>query len=114
MQRFIDLCHGFGIKVFHHDDGTVRPFLPELVAIGVDVLGPVQWVCPGMELAGLKPRLQPRPLLPRRIDDQRILPFGTPDEVRAEVRHTSTTWPATAPATASPLPQHPVHHPGGV
>ena len=27
-KRFIDLCHEFGIKVFHHDDGAIRPFLP--------------------------------------------------------------------------------------
>ena len=24
-KRFIDLCHEFGIKVFHHDDGSCRP-----------------------------------------------------------------------------------------
>ena len=27
-KRLIDLCHQFGVKVFHHDDGSCRPFLP--------------------------------------------------------------------------------------
>ncbi len=87
MQRFIDLCHGFGIKVFHHDDGAIRPFLPDLVALGIDILNPVQWTCPGMELAGLKRDFGDKICFHGGIDNQRILPFGTPDEVRAEVRH---------------------------
>ncbi|MHB9132956.1 MAG: uroporphyrinogen decarboxylase family protein [Armatimonadota bacterium] len=87
MQRFIDLCHGFGIKVFHHDDGAMRPFLPDLIEMGIDILNPIQWNCPGMELEGLKRDFGKDLCFHGGIDNQQILPFGTPEEVRAEVRH---------------------------
>lgn len=86
-KRLIDLCREFGIKVFHHDDGGCRPFLPLLVEMGIDVLNPVQWTCPGMELEGLKAEFGDRICFHGAVENQRILPFGTPEEVRAEVRH---------------------------
>jgi len=85
-RRFIALCHGFGIKVFHHDDGSCRAFLPDLVEMGIDILNPVQWVCPGMDREELKREFGARLCFHGAVDNQRILPFGTPDEVRAEVR----------------------------
>ena len=87
MQRFIDLAHSFGVKVFHHDDGAVRLFIPDLVEMGVDVLNPLQWTCPGMELEGLKREFGASLCFHGGVDNQRVLPFGTPEEVRKEVRH---------------------------
>jgi uroporphyrinogen decarboxylase len=86
-KRFINLCHEFGIKVFHHDDGSCRPFLPQLVEMGIDILNPVQWTCPGMDMMELKAEFGDRVCFHGAVENQRILPFGTPDEVRAEVRH---------------------------
>lgn len=86
-KRFIGLCREFGVKVFHHDDGGIRPFLPDLVDLGIDVLNPIQWTCPGMEPAHLKRDFGKRICFHGGIENQRILPFGTPEEVRAEVRH---------------------------
>jgi len=86
-QRFAELCHEFGIKVFHHDDGSCRSFIPLLVEIGIDILNPVQWTCPGMDMVELKREFGTRLCFHGAIDNQRILPFGTPAEVRAEVRH---------------------------
>ena len=85
-KRFIDLCHEFGIKVFHHDDGGIRPFIPLLVELGIDILNPIQWTCPGMDLAELKAEFGSRLCFHGAVDNQRVLPFGTPDDVRAEVR----------------------------
>jgi len=85
--RFIKLCREFGIRVFHHDDGGMRPFLPDLVDLRIDILNPVQWSCPGMELAALKRDFGKRICFHGGVENQKILPFGTPEEVRAEVRH---------------------------
>jgi uroporphyrinogen decarboxylase len=87
LKRMIDLCHGFGIKVMHHDDGAIRDFLPDLIEIGIEILNPIQWTCPGMELKGLKRDFGKTLCFHGGIDNQKILPFGTPEEVRAEVRH---------------------------
>jgi uroporphyrinogen decarboxylase len=86
-KRFIDLCHQFGVKVFHHDDGSCRPFLPLLVEMGIDILNPIQWTCPGMDMKELKAVFGQKVCFHGAIENQRILPFGTPEEVRAEVRH---------------------------
>jgi uroporphyrinogen decarboxylase len=86
-KRFIDLCHEFGIKVFHHDDGSCRQFLPLLVGMGIDILNPIQWACPGMDMVELKAEFGQRICFHGAVENQRILPFGTPEEVRAEVRH---------------------------
>jgi uroporphyrinogen decarboxylase len=86
-KRFIDLCREFGIKVFHHDDGSCRPFLPLLVEMGIDILNPIQWTCPGMDMAELKAEFGKRVCFHGAVENQRILPFGTPEDVRAEVRH---------------------------
>jgi len=75
------------VKVFHHDDGAIRDFIPDLIAAGIDILNPIQWPCPGMEQEGLKRDFGDRLCFHGGIDNQRILPFGTPEEVRAEVRH---------------------------
>jgi uroporphyrinogen decarboxylase len=86
LQRFIDLCHSFGIKVFHHDDGSIREFLPDLMTMGIDILNPVQHTCPGMEREGLKRDFGGRVCFHGGIDNQQVLPFGTPADVRREVR----------------------------
>lgn len=86
-KRFIELCHAFGIKVFHHDDGSCRLFLPLLIEMGIDILNPVQWTCPGMDMTELKKEFGDRICFHGAVENQRILPFGTPEEVRSEVRH---------------------------
>jgi len=86
-KRFIDLCHEFGIKVMHHDDGSCRQFLPLLVEMGIDMLNPIQWNCPGMDMRELKAEFGQKICFHGGIENQGILPFGTPEEVRAEVRH---------------------------
>ncbi len=91
LRRFVDLCHSFGIRVFHHDDGAMRPFLPELVEIGIDILNPIQHTCPGMDREGLKRDFGDRLCFHGGIDNQRVVPFGTPEEVRAEVRRSIDT-----------------------
>lgn len=86
MQRAIDLAHEFGITVFHHDDGDLRRLLPRLVEMGVEVLNPLQWRCGGWDLAALKSEFGSRLCFHGGVDNQHTLPFGTVEDVRAEVR----------------------------
>jgi uroporphyrinogen decarboxylase len=74
-------------RIFFHTDGDVFPLLDDLVEIGVDILNPIQTSAGKMaDLATLKRRYGDRLAFCGAIDTQRILPRGTPDEVRAEVR----------------------------
>ncbi|MFP4028385.1 MAG: uroporphyrinogen decarboxylase family protein [Candidatus Brocadiia bacterium] len=86
-KRFIDLCHEFDIKVFHHDDGSCRAFLPLLIEMGIDVLNPVQWTCADMDMKKLKEEFGNKICFHGAVENQNILPFGSPTDVRKEVRH---------------------------
>lgn len=84
-RRMVELGHSAGAKVFHHSDGAVRPLIPRMVELGIDVLNPVQWRCDGIERAELKASFGDVLVFHGAMDNQYTLPFGTPDEVRAEV-----------------------------
>ena len=86
LKRCIDLAHEFGIRVFHHDDGAIGEILPDLVQLGIDVLNPIQWRCPGMERRQLKRAYGQRLCFHGGMDNQRTVPFGSVEEVRKEVR----------------------------
>ena len=85
MERAIGLAKSFDLIVFHHDDGAIRPLIPDLVEMGIDVLNPVQWRCPGMDPAELKDSFGEQICFHGGIDNQEVMPFGTPEDVRAEV-----------------------------
>jgi uroporphyrinogen decarboxylase len=74
LQRAMDLAKGFGLKVFHHDDGDLRPLLPRLVEMGIDILNPVQWRCGEWDLAELKARYGASLCFHSAVDNQQTLP----------------------------------------
>lgn len=86
LTRWCNLIHRHGKKVLFHTDGAVRPLIPRLIACGIDVLNPIQHVCPGMEPAALKRDFGRELIFHGGIDNQRVLPFGTPAEVARETR----------------------------
>jgi len=74
-------------KVFYHSCGAIREFIPDLIEMGVDILNPVQVSAAGMNTAALKREYGAHlSFWGGGCDTQRVLPFGTPAEVRAEVR----------------------------
>ena len=74
-------------KLFFHSDGNIRPILPDLIEIGIDILNPVHITATGMEPAALK-RDFGRDVCfwGGGVETQTVLPFGTPQEVRDNVR----------------------------
>jgi uroporphyrinogen decarboxylase len=74
-----------GAKVFYHSCGAIEPLIEELIDLGVDVLNPIQPRLPGMEPEHLAARFGGRVCFCGGIDMQRLLPQGTPAEVRREV-----------------------------
>jgi uroporphyrinogen decarboxylase len=72
-----------GLKIAYHSDGNIEPIIPELIEIGVDVLNPVQPRC--MDPVALKRAYGDRLCFWGTVDEQHTLPFGSPDDVRAEV-----------------------------
>mgnify|MGYP001182976312 CR=1 FL=1 len=73
-------------KVLYHCCGSVTPFVEDLIEIGVDALNPVQVSASNMEPAELKQAFGEHIAFWGGIDTQNVLPNGTPEEVRSEVR----------------------------
>ncbi len=85
MKRMMDLAREAGVYVFTHSDGAIRAIIPDLIDIGMQVLNPIQWRCPGMEREGLKCDFGDRIVFHGAVDNQQTLPFGSVAEVRSEV-----------------------------
>ncbi len=73
-------------KVLLHSCGAVRALMDDFIDAGIDAINPVQVGARGMEPNDLKAEFGDRITFWGGIDTQRILPFGTPEEVRAETR----------------------------
>jgi len=86
LARMIELAHSLGARVFFHSDGAIRPLIPELLDIGIDILNPVQWRCRGMDRRELAAEFGHRVIFHGAVDNQITLPFGTPEDVKREVR----------------------------
>ncbi|MCY3023242.1 MAG: methyltransferase [Planctomycetota bacterium] len=73
-------------KTFKHSCGAVGTIIPGLIDAGFDILNPVQCSAAGMDAATLK-RKYGKDLVfwGGGVDTQRVLPFGTPDQVRKQV-----------------------------
>ncbi len=84
-KKMIDLMHQAGAYVQWHTDGAVRKIIPDLIGLGVDILDPIQWRCPGMEREGLKRDFGDKLIFHGGVDNQYTLPFGSVEEVRQEV-----------------------------
>lgn len=73
-----------GCRVFYHSDGNVEALIPELIEVGIDILNPVQPEC--MDPAAIKRQYGRRLSFWGTVSVQKTMPFGTPDDVRREVR----------------------------
>jgi uroporphyrinogen decarboxylase len=83
LQRVWDVYKQAGLPVIHHSCGNVISLIPDMIEMGLDMLEPIQ---PVMDLHRLKREFGRDLSFWGGIDTQRILPYGTPDEVR---RHTT-------------------------
>ncbi|MCL6431596.1 MAG: uroporphyrinogen decarboxylase family protein [Anaerolineae bacterium] len=80
-------------KTFIHTCGSVVALLPDFIEAGFDILNPVQCSAAAMDPRELKARFGDRlTFWGGGVDTQRTLPFGTPEEVRAEVRERIRTF----------------------
>ncbi len=74
-------------KTFIHSCGSVLALLPDMIEAGFDILNPVQCSAAGMDPQTLKDRFGAKiTFWGGGVDTQKTLPFGTPDQVRGEVK----------------------------
>jgi hypothetical protein len=86
-RDYCNILHAKGKYVFFHSDGFIEAIYPDLIEVGVDALNS-QLFC--MDIESLGAKYSGKITFWGEIDRQRILPFGTTDEVRAAVRRVRT------------------------
>lgn len=84
LKRLVEAWHARDTVCLYHSDGNLWPILDDLVAAGIDGLNPLE-VLAGMSVGEVRQRY-PHLFLTGGIDVSQLLPFGSPDEVRAACR----------------------------
>lgn len=84
LARVFAVAKAHHLWVAYHCCGALRPIIPDLVEIGMDVLNPVQSNCPGMDPIELKREFGSRISFMGGVDTQDLLPHGTADQVFRE------------------------------
>jgi uroporphyrinogen decarboxylase len=82
LERIVGVGRSRGITVAHHCCGAMRDIIPDLIAMGVGVLNPVQSNCPGMDPLSLKAEFGRELTFMGGVDTVELLPHGSALEVR--------------------------------
>lgn len=85
-RKFTDQAKRHGLKVVLHSCGAIDRAIPYLIDAGVDALHPIQALARNMDAASLARKYRGKLAFIGGMDTQRLLPFGTPRQVRDEVR----------------------------
>jgi uroporphyrinogen decarboxylase len=92
-RRLIDQAKSYGLKVIHHSCGSIYDIIPDLIAVGADVVHPIQALAANMEASRLKTSFGDRISFCGGVDAQQLLVNGSPDDVRAKVVELKTIFP---------------------
>lgn len=87
MRRYLDAVRSrTKAKIWFHSCGSAWFAIPDLIDLGIEILNPVQVAAKHMDPSRLKREFGENLSFWGAIDTQQVLPFGTPEDVAAEVR----------------------------
>ena len=84
LQKIFNVGKSKGLCVAYHSCGAIRPIIPDLIEMELDVLNPIQCNCPGMDPIELKKDFGKRLSFMGGVDTMDLLPNGTVEDVRRE------------------------------
>ncbi len=87
LKRFFDLAHAHGARAMLHSCGDTHDIMSTFIDMGLDILDAMQPEPAGMDPETIKRNHGDRLTFCGLISTQNTLPHGTPEQVRAEVRH---------------------------
>ncbi len=88
--RLAETAHAEGVHLWMHCCGNIEPFMEGLIDLGLDVLHPVQKYT--MDERRIVQRFGDRISFYAGFDVQQVIPWGTPEDVRSEVRFMMDTY----------------------
>jgi uroporphyrinogen decarboxylase len=84
LKRALDLAKSKDVPVLKHTDGNAYPILEEMIDAGIAGLNPIE---PGaMDIHDVKQRYGDQIFLMGNVDCRYVLPYGSEEEVRRDVR----------------------------
>jgi uroporphyrinogen decarboxylase len=83
MEELAAIAHGAGLPFVFHSDGKLWNLIPDLIAVGVNALHPIE--PKAMDINQIKARYGDKLALIGNID-MNLLCLGTPEQVREQVR----------------------------
>lgn len=89
-KRLCDKAHELGMHFWLHTCGNVELFLEDFIEIGLDVIHPIQKGT--MDEKKIADVYGDRICILAGFDVQQAIPFGSPEEVRKEVRYLIDTF----------------------
>lgn len=89
-KEIIDTAHANNMHFWLHSCGNVKNFIPKLIELGLDVLHPIQKHT--MEEQEINEKFGNDITFLAGFDVQHTIPWGTPEEVREEVRFLVDTY----------------------
>ena len=92
-KKLIDQAHSYGIKVIHHSCGSVYDVIPDLIQLEVDAIHPIQALAYNMDAEKLKKDFGGKVSFCGGVDTQKLLPYGTPAQVKNRVRELMDLFP---------------------
>ncbi len=84
--RINEMIHNMGAKVIYHTDGAISEAVPGLMDMGIDVLQALQFSAANMDPKNLKDNFGKELCFEGGMCVQKVLPFGSIEEVREEAR----------------------------
>jgi len=91
LKRLYDLAEEYGVLMMQHSCGSIRPVIGDMIALGLDILDPVQIAAADMAPEELKREFGHALAFHGGVNTEATLPFGTPEEVFGETRYLMRT-----------------------
>ena len=85
LTEMTNAIHKMGAKAMFHSCGNIAKMIPDIIRCGVDILNPLQPTGADMSPVSLK-SYAGQICFHGGIDVQRLMPEGTPEEVKNEIR----------------------------
>ncbi len=86
LRKMADTAKKYGAHYYQHSCGSIRDLIPSFIETGVEVLDPVQVKAYRMDPAELKAEYGQKLCFSGGVDEQELLPHGTPKDVTAGVK----------------------------
>jgi len=86
LRMITEQAKNHGYKIILHSCGAIDRVIPRLIDAGVDAIHPIQAKARGMNAENLAGKYKDKLVFIGGVDTQDLLPFGSPEQVRDEVR----------------------------